>query len=228
MTVRIYADEREKASEIPDILRELGASVILQQLTVGDYIVGPDVAVERKSVSDLVNSIFDKRFFDQISRLKQTYQKIILLIEGDLSRIKEITSKWKAINSALISISLEPLISIIYSSNRRESAETIYIIAEKSQSERKAIPISLHDKPKFDNIKDIQLYVVESFPHIGGKSAEKLLEKFNTIRNLCNANISDLERVLASRKKAEELYKIINSPFTSQTKDETKSLTDFI
>ncbi|MEM3947070.1 MAG: ERCC4 domain-containing protein, partial [Metallosphaera sp.] len=70
---RIYVDSREFQSGIPDLLKELGAILFTQQLSVGDYVVSEGVAVERKSVYDLINSIYDKRFFDQLSRLREAY-----------------------------------------------------------------------------------------------------------------------------------------------------------
>jgi DNA excision repair protein ERCC-4 len=122
-------------------------------------------------------------------------------------------------------------VKVIYSSDKRDTAEVLVKLAEKFQEHggKKRI-INLHDKPKFESIKDIQLYVVESFPNIGEVNAKKLLEKFSTIRNICNASISDLERVLGSRKRAEELYKILITPYSPQSSNSNnkKSLMDFI
>ncbi|MQL54832.1 3'-flap repair endonuclease Xpf [Acidianus ambivalens] len=231
MMLRIYVDNREKNSGIPEILKDMGISVIIEQLDVADYVLADGVAVERKSVSDLVNSVFDKRFFDQINRLTSAYETSFLLIEGNLNRIREITEKWKAINSALISIIVDYDVKVVYSSDKRDTAEVLVKLAEKFQEHggKKRI-INLHDKPKFESIKDIQLYVVESFPNIGEVNAKKLLEKFSTIRNICNASISDLEKVLGSRKRAEELYKILITPYSPQSSNSNnkKSLMDFI
>ncbi|AWR94410.1 3'-flap repair endonuclease Xpf [Acidianus brierleyi] len=229
MMIRIYADDREEASGIPSILRSLGITVFLRQLSVGDYIVGDNIAVERKSVIDLVNSIFDKRFFDQIGRLTSSYDISFLLIEGNLNRIYKITNNWKAVNSALISVMTIQNLRVIYSIDKQESAEILKKLAEKFQlNDNKKKSISLHDKPKFENIKEEQEYIVESFPQIGEILAKKLLEKFGTIKNICNANISDIEKAIGSRKKAEEIYKIINTPYSSSENNSKKSLLDFI
>jgi len=227
--IRIYVDEREKASGIPDLLRQFNLVVIFNNLSVGDYIVSDTVAIERKSVEDLVASVFDKRFFDQVKRLSEAYSDPILLIEGDISRIRLITEKWKAINAAVISASIDYGIRVFYSRDREDSAEVIKKIAEKVQGESKRV-ISLHRKPKFESIHEIQRYIVESFPEVGTVLAERLLERFNTIYNICTASISDLEKVLG-RKKAEEVYKILRTPYTpivNSDKQKHKSLTDFL
>ena len=82
--IRIVVDEREKKSGIPDLLKGLGINLEMKVLPVGDYIVGPETIIERKTISDLVSSIFDGRLFDQCDRLKEHYQFPILLIEGDI------------------------------------------------------------------------------------------------------------------------------------------------
>ncbi|EWG07301.1 MAG: nucleotide excision repair nuclease, Xpf [Candidatus Aramenus sulfurataquae] len=227
--LRIYVDDRELNSGIPEILRELGIAVIIKQLSVGDYVISEDTAVERKTVSDLVNSVFDKRFFDQLERLSSTYANPFLVIEGDVTRIREITDRWKAVNSALVSATLSFNVKVLYSIDKRETAEILKKISEKVSSESKKRGITLHDKPKFENIKQEQEYLVEAFPQIGEILAKKLLEYFGTVRSICNASISELEKAIGSRRKAEEIFKIINTPYNtpSANSDSKRSLLDY-
>jgi DNA excision repair protein ERCC-4 len=63
--LRIIVDEREKKSGIPELLRSVGINLEIKTLPIGDYIVAPETVVERKSLSDLISSIFDGRLFDQ-------------------------------------------------------------------------------------------------------------------------------------------------------------------
>jgi len=227
--LRIYADYREKASNVPDFLRELGAVVIFENLTVADYVISETIGIERKSVEDLVSSVFDKRFFDQLSRLSESYKEPYILIEGDLSQIRFITTKWKAVNSALVSAIIDYDLRVLFSLNKKDSAEVLYKLAEKISAKSNFRSINLHDKPKFENLKDIQLYVVESLPNVGEKLAKKLLEKFNTIENICKASISDLEKALGSRKRAEEIYKVLHTAYSSDNGTKKNvSLADFL
>ena len=69
--LRIVVDEREKKSGIPDLLKGIGINLEIKTLPVGDYIVAPETVVERKTISDLVSSVFDGRLFDQCNRLKE-------------------------------------------------------------------------------------------------------------------------------------------------------------
>ena len=90
MPVRIVVDERERKSGIPDLLRQAGATIDFAQLNVGDYIVSPETAVERKTIQDLLNSIFDGRLFVQCSQLNEHYVKPVLIVEGNIVDLMDI------------------------------------------------------------------------------------------------------------------------------------------
>jgi DNA excision repair protein ERCC-4 len=220
--IRIYADYREKNSGVPDLLKDLGVIVIFDNLSVADYVLSDEVGIERKNVSDLINSVFDKRFFDQLNRLSEAYKEPYLLVEGNLDRIKEITSRWKAINAALLSATVDLGIRVIYSSDKKDTAEILLKMAEKISKKTTHFAINLHEKPKFENLRDMQLYVIESFPNIGAKLAEKLLERFGSIENICKASVIELEKVIGSRKRAEDIYKIIHSKYSKENGENNK------
>ncbi len=89
MTIRIVVDEREKNSQVPTLLKNLGVFVDYEQLTVGDYVVTTETAIERKTVYDLINSIYDGRLFIQCSDLVNHYPKPFIIIEGNLMDIRQ-------------------------------------------------------------------------------------------------------------------------------------------
>lgn len=50
---------------------------------VGDYILTPDICVERKSLSDLIGSLNNGRLYNQAQEMTRHYSKPMLLIEFD-------------------------------------------------------------------------------------------------------------------------------------------------
>ena len=80
---RVIIDERERASKVPELLRELGVIVDFRMLEIGDYIL-PGYAIERKEIRDFLRSIFSRRIFDQAMRLREVYENPILIVEGDV------------------------------------------------------------------------------------------------------------------------------------------------
>lgn len=89
--ITVFVDNRELRSSVSHYLRELKVNVIEKQLTVADYIVSDRVAIERKSVKELANSIYSNRLFDECYRLKQAYEIPILVLEGYLPVVFKLT-----------------------------------------------------------------------------------------------------------------------------------------
>jgi len=53
---------------------------------VGDYILTPEICVERKSVSDLIGSLNNGRLFSQCIAMCRSYKRPVLLIEFDANK----------------------------------------------------------------------------------------------------------------------------------------------
>jgi DNA excision repair protein ERCC-4 len=60
--------------------------VVPCQLTVGDYVLTPDICVERKSVRDLISSLKNGRLYNQAETMLQHYKSPMLLIEFDQNK----------------------------------------------------------------------------------------------------------------------------------------------
>ena len=77
---RIIVDYREKNSLVISKLIKLNFEIEFKELKVADYLV-KDVAIERKTVSDFISSMLNRRLLKQLEELQQ-YQKKLLIIEG--------------------------------------------------------------------------------------------------------------------------------------------------
>ena len=200
----IIADIHEKNSLV---LSELHDKVILEKkpLKIGDYIIG-NIAIERKTVSDLISSMINKRLIEQLTHIKR-YKQPLLIIEGNIQEILDENSNIsKAIRGLILSIITNHKIPIIFSKNYKDTSE--YLIALAKQQLKSKTPISLHSRiPK--TIKEQKSYILESFPNIGPVKAKKLIEKFNNLLDIINATEEDLKPIL--KKRAKEFKDLINS-----------------
>jgi ERCC4-type nuclease len=79
----LIADTHERESGIPRALARLGFSVRIEPLAAGDYAIGADVLVERKSVLDLHAAIMAGRFWTQMGKIRRASPFPFLLVEGD-------------------------------------------------------------------------------------------------------------------------------------------------
>ncbi|XP_062139440.1 DNA repair endonuclease XPF [Drosophila sulfurigaster albostrigata] len=86
VTPKVIVDMREFRSDLPCLIHKRGLEVVPVTITIGDYILTPDVCVERKSISDLIGSLNSGRLYNQCVQMQRYYAKPILLIEFDQNR----------------------------------------------------------------------------------------------------------------------------------------------
>lgn len=197
---KIIADLHEKNSLVASELIGLGVDVEFQHLKVGDYLIG-NVAVERKTVSDFISSMLNKRLLSQLEEMKQ-YEKRLLIIEGieEQELYNDDNKKGihgNAIRGMLLHTLLEASCPIIFTKNYQDTAKFLYLIAKRI--EKKKIPVSLHAKKKNLSFQEQKQYILESFPNLGPATAKKLLNKFKTINKIINASEEELREVLKSK-----------------------------
>jgi len=204
--LRIIVDERERKSGIPDLLRAIGINIELKTLPIGDYIVAPETVVERKSIHDLISSIFDGRLFDQCNRLKEHFQFPIILIEGNLDEISNITENPLIFYGAISSIALDFKIPILPTPSADHTAKLLVSLCSRKES---ATGPFLKKIKKSNDIQKQQLSVLSSLPGIGEKLALRLLKKFGSPLRIFSASSTELAKVdglgLARAKKIKKM-----------------------
>lgn len=162
----------------------------------------------------------------------ETFEKAIMIIEGRLEDAQKFVKVHRSsILGAYISLGIEMNIMIIQSRDEEETAEIIKRIALHQQRiyRSSTVPKSTLKDYK-SNIAGWQLSILQCFPHIGPKIARRIIEKFQTLRNFCNASITELSRIEGlSERKAAEIYQIINSLFAESYKvNKNKHIIDYI
>ena len=205
--IKIIVDNREKNSLVPSILIAKNFEIEFKQLLVADYLVH-GTAIERKTISDLKSSIINKRIFQQMLEIKQ-YKKYFLIIEGNSGELynNEIIHE-NAIRGFLLAISLDYQVPIILAKDEEDTANYLSLLAKKSPKEA-----SLRASTIFLTEKERLQFILEGFPNIGPVTARKLLDNFNSLKNIANASQEDLEKLIG--KKAEALYKLFNALYAS-------------
>ena len=197
----VIADYREK--EIVEILKkEKEINLLVKNLEIGDFIVG-DYIIERKSFSDFLSSIIDKRLFRQIFESNKT----ILIIEGPFYFSRNLSMN--AYYGALASILLSQNVKMIFSFNKEETAKIIVWLAKKYVTKnRKEIYKFAVPKKSSKSNKELVIQILSSFPGVSIKTAEKILKEFKNIYNFVTAKPYKLYKVLGE-KKAKKIIKLI-------------------
>jgi ERCC4-type nuclease len=205
---KVFVDYREKNSLVASELIYLGLEVEFRELKVGDYLTN-NVFIERKTVSDFISSMINKRLKRQLDDLNQCENKL-LLIEG--IEEQEIYSDDKkegvssnAIRGFLLSIALKHKVPLIFTKNSEDTAKFIFLLASKKETES-----SLNVTKKSLNKKEQMQFILEGFPGIGPKTAKKLLEEFKTMKRVFNASAEELRKIIG--KKA-DIFKIVEEEY---------------
>lgn len=207
----VYADSREGNSKVIRHLTEMEMDVKVQSMAVADYQVSDEVAIERKTAKDFVDSIIDKRLFKQARELSEEFKKPILILEGDDLYGGMVNAN--AIRGSIASIALDFGISIIPTRNAQDTAAMIKRIAIREQNgERTPVQVRTDKKPV--SLLEQQLFIVESLPNIGPVNAKNLLEHFGSVSNIINASEKELQEVEGiGNKTAENIKKVIDSKY---------------
>jgi DNA excision repair protein ERCC-4 len=220
--IRIVADERERQSGIPHELIRMNVLVDFKQLDVGDYLIAPDSAVERKSVRDLMRSIYDGRLFVQCSELVAHYSKPILIIEGSTDSVQKLTDNPMVFYGALASLALDFRLAIIHTVSKEHTAKVLFALAHRVLKDNK-VGLLLRKVKKGNSVNIQQLSILASLPGVGDKLAVRLLMKFKTPIKVLNASTAELARIEGmGHAKASKLRKILD---TAQMDEKIESQT---
>ncbi len=206
----IFVDHREKGSYVIKELLNLGISIDLQQLEVGDYLLSSRCAIEYKTVSDFVNSLIDGRLLQQAKELKKTYGRPLYIIEGmeDMYSVRNIHAN--AIRGMLAALTVDFGIPVLQTKSSKETAALLAQIAKREQDDENK-GFSLHGDRKPISLKDQQEYVVTAFPGVGPTLAKPILKEFKSVKNFVNASEEALRKVpQLGEKKAKQIKDVLD------------------
>jgi DNA excision repair protein ERCC-4 len=222
--LRMVVDERERKSGIPDLLKKVGVKVEMMNLPVGDYIVAPETVVERKSVSDFISSIFDGRLFDQCNRLKEHFENPTIIIEGNVDEIDKITENPLVFYGAISSVMLDFKIPIAPTPNASHTVKLLISMCARQGTVKGPF---LKKIKKSGNLQQQQLSILSSLPGVGGKLAERMLEKFGSPCNSFNASSVELSKISGmGEARAQKIRKILDSQSKNVKRTDQKTLHD--
>ena len=192
---KILVDVHEKNSLVPAILSKLNMNYEFTDLKVADYIIN-NIAIERKTIPDLKSSIISKRILFQLKEMKQ-YPKSLLIVEGILNfALYEGIIHENALRGFLLSTAIDNQIPIIFTENEEDTAKYLSVLEMREskpktpQSLRQKLPLSKEEQKEF---------ILEGFPGIGPTTANKLIQKFKSIKNIINASKEELEEILGKK-----------------------------
>lgn len=214
--LHIRVDSRERQSPIPALLAAFpDVTLNFAALPSADYVLSDDIAVERKTASDFVASILDRRLFGQTTRMNLLFPRSVLIVEGDLTQVPH-SIDLEAIRGALAFLIVRAGMTVLQLGDATETAAMLRIMARHAQ-ERMGQPVSLREpRPQIEEL--YAAYLVEGLPGIGPRRARMLLAHFGSPAAIMCAAAEDLARVPGIGKKtAQRIWQTVNARYRSET-----------
>lgn len=212
-------DFREQRSGIVDEIRKLAdvLTVEMSNLSVGDYWIGDKIIVERKTLSDFLDSIKSGRIFQQAYNIAQSGKNGLIILEGDKSMVNNSFMSRRAVQGALIHLTVFLGIPVIRSSGIHETALLLIDIFHQFQQEklpRKKHILSGNPGIRISKKQRQKLFLLQNISGIGAKKALSLLISFSTIENIINASSANLTNVKGiGTMLANRVFAIFHEPF---------------
>jgi DNA excision repair protein ERCC-4 len=210
--VPLIVDANEP-EDIPERLRELGVAFEVQKIAPGDYVLGP-VGIERKALFDFFNSLVQKRLFEQVQRLRESYPQPLVILEGDLAEVSELKNP-SSFLGALLALELWERVPVLTTADKDQTALVLSILWKRQ--DKGAPEYGLRHKPKTLSVEQRQRFLVEGLPNVGDTLARNLLERFGTVRAVFNASSTELERVpKIGSVRAAEIERLVTEPYEGE------------
>ncbi|XP_071859603.1 DNA repair endonuclease XPF-like isoform X2 [Bombus fervidus] len=233
----VVVDMREFRSELPAILYTRGMKVEPITLQVGDYILSPDICVERKSISDLIGSLNSGRLYNQAVAMTRHYSKPMLLIEFDPNKpfcfqgyyyaSKDVQNMFITSKLQLLTLHF-PRLKLVWSPGPHATAQLFEELKQgKDQPNvEKVAQVGIEENKEIlaekynPRIQDF----VSKLPGVTSKNLHLILGKGQSLDHLNKLTKEELTKMIENKTEAEMLYSAFHEKLSSaEEKSSTNS-----
>ena len=209
--MKLIIDSREN-SELTERVIEKAQSLNVpfekQWLEIGDYVFN-DVCFEAKSSFDFIQSIVNKRLWNQLDNMDRAYVNNLVIVYGSfedgfrkhLEHIKTSMNKTaqrvilrKKFFGSMSKIILDTDCSIIWVRDALTAAELIAVVC-KMQPHNREVYIPRIVKQKKISTTDLRVDVLSTIKGVSDKKAKLLIKKFGSIMEIGEATPSELSEI---------------------------------
>ncbi|CAO1410792.1 unnamed protein product [Diamesa serratosioi] len=236
---KIIVDMREFRSELPCLIHKRGIEVVPLTITIGDYILSPEICVERKSISDLIGSLNSGRLYNQCIQMTRFYSKPILLIEFDQNRPFHLQGHFmlstdsNSMNADIVQklqlLTIHfPKLRIVWSPSPYATAQLFEELKLNKAEPDTTIAIQLGSEDptmEFDAITDKFNANIHDFllklPGINSKNINAVMRKGKSLKDLLKLTVVELTELLGNTKDAKQLWEIFHNSHKPVAEEKT-------
>ncbi|XP_071426900.1 DNA repair endonuclease XPF isoform X2 [Pithys albifrons albifrons] len=223
----IIVDMREFRSELPSLIHRRGIDIEPVTLEVGDYILTPDICVERKSISDLIGSLNNGRLYSQCVSMCRYYKRPVLLIEFDPNKSFSLIPRGSLhqeisgndVTSKLTLLTLHfPKLRILWCPSPHATAELFEELKlnhpQPDAETAMAVTADSEILPESDRYNPGPQDFLLKMPGVNAKNCRALMHHVKSIAELVTLSKDELARILGNAANASQLFDFIHLTYT--------------
>ncbi len=185
----IQIDDREG-----DLMKEYDLQKFSYQkshMVVGDLALN-QIVIERKTTTDFLDSIADQRLISQCKYMLQNYQKVVIIIEGNLDEAmsKRVFNR-NAVLGMIASIIARNPISVVFSPNIQDTTYLSYKLLIKG-SDGKSFRSETINRSEH---RDKRLDILTLIDGVSLEKAKLVVAQYPLFKLLVDAPIEDLKAI---------------------------------
>ena len=214
----IHAETLSAGSPVAQQLIGRGVQVQAANLNAGTYLITGTCAILHLKLSEFSRWITDKSIFRRITDFKRAVKEPVLIIEG-VENTDVRTVSPSALRAALAFVTVNNRVPVLFAADKTESADLIYAMVNQSQNgmgltldaSGVTSPTITSPEPSTDadhgtngngngssaegELINLPEQIVRMIPEIGPITAQALLRRFGSLRDVFAANAQDLTKI---------------------------------
>ncbi|SCV74432.1 BQ2448_8071 [Microbotryum intermedium] len=224
---KVIIDVREFRSSLPSLLHEGGFDIEPLTISIGDYVLSPEMCVERKSLPDLIQSFNSGRLYQQCEIMSAHYKTPILLIEFDekksfnLETYVELRAKGESfdfdLRSKLVLLTIAfPRLRTIWSCS---PYQTVDIFRELKENRPEPDPtqaqlIGTNDESSSLSIEGSGFSIspqemLRNLPGVTTKNYRYVMNRVDSVESLCELELAQMQE-LVGVEQGRILWRFVN------------------
>lgn len=212
----VVVDTREFRSPLAATLYSRGFEIIPAMLKAGDYLLTPTLCVERKSVSDLIQSLQSGRLCSQAQAMCKVWRNPLLLIEfagtkfglSDGRPISEEMHKG-AVRSQLVILLLNfPALRVVWSRTSETTAKIFRALKEGAPEP----DLEQQEEDMASVLGSTPQDFLRRLPGVTAANMPKILASCHSLHHLSQMSLPDLQAIMGAAQ-GRQLHAFLSRPY---------------
>lgn len=187
----LVASPNAESIGLQEELASLGFGMSTKDIENADVLVSPRIAVSVRTVDQFIDGISDGSVLSTLAKMKHEYLHPILIVQGEPEG-EGVQAGNAAVYDALSSVLAEYHMPVLSTKNSAETAAQIVSLyrQELARKDRAASGV----QTTLD-VSSRQRFLVQGLPNVSATLAQRLLERFGSVKGIADADVEDLMKV---------------------------------